>query len=42
MGFAVVEEVRNLAAKSAAAASETAEMIEDSIEKTQNRFSYSK
>jgi len=33
-GFAVVaEEVRNLAAKSAAAASETAEMIEDSIEK---------
>lgn len=36
-GFAVVaEEVRNLAAKSAAAASETAEMIEDSIEKTQN------
>lgn len=36
-GFAVVaEEVRNLAAKSAAAASETAEMIEDSIEKTQH------
>lgn len=36
-GFAVVaEEVRNLAAKSAAAASETAEMIEDSIEKTRN------
>lgn len=33
-GFAVVaEEVRNLAAKSAAAASETAEMIEDSIAK---------
>lgn len=33
-GFAVVaEEVRNLAAKSAAAASETAEMIEDSIQK---------
>lgn len=33
-GFAVVaEEVRNLAAKSASAASETAEMIEDSIHK---------
>ncbi len=33
-GFAVVaEEVRNLAAKSAAAAAETAEMIEDSIKK---------
>lgn len=33
-GFAVVaEEVRNLAAKSASAASETAEMIEDSIRK---------
>lgn len=37
MGFAVVaEEVRNLAAKSAAAASETAEMIEDSIQKVQS------
>ncbi len=36
-GFAVVaEEVRNLAAKSAAAASETSEMIEDSIAKTTN------
>lgn len=36
-GFAVVaEEVRNLAAKSAAAASETAEMIEDSIGKVHN------
>lgn len=34
MGFAVVaEEVRSLAAKSAAAAAETADMIEDSIEK---------
>lgn len=36
-GFAVVaEEVRNLAAKSAAAAGETAEMIEDSIHKVAN------
>lgn len=36
-GFAVVaEEVRNLAAKSASAASETAEMIEDSIHKIDN------
>ena len=36
-GFAVVaEEVRNLAAKSAAAASETADLIEDSILKTRN------
>lgn len=36
-GFAVVaEEVRNLAAKSATAASETAEMIEDSIQKVAN------
>ncbi|MDE7436139.1 MAG: methyl-accepting chemotaxis protein [Lachnospiraceae bacterium] len=36
-GFAVVaEEVRNLAAKSAAAASETAEMIEDSIQKVKH------
>ena len=36
-GFAVVaEEVRNLAAKSASAASETAEMIEDSIHKVNN------
>lgn len=36
-GFAVVaEEVRNLAAKSAEAASETAWMIEDSIQKVQN------
>ncbi len=36
-GFAVVaEEVRNLAAKSAAAASETADLIEDSIVKTRN------
>lgn len=36
-GFAVVaEEVRNLAAKSASAAGETAEMIEDSIHKTAN------
>lgn len=35
-GFAVVaEEVRNLAEKSAAAASETAEMIEDSIKKVE-------
>lgn len=35
-GFAVVaEEVRNLAEKSASAASETAEMIEDSIQKVQ-------
>lgn len=37
MGFAVVaEEVRSLAAKSAAAAAETAEMIEDSIVKVHN------
>lgn len=36
-GFAVVaEEVRNLAAKSATAASETADMIEDSINKVAN------
>lgn len=36
-GFAVVaEEVRNLAAKSSAAAAETAEMIEDSIQKVEN------
>ncbi len=36
-GFAVVaEEVRNLAAKSAAAASETAEMIDDTIHKVGN------
>lgn len=36
-GFAVVaEEVRNLAAKSATAAKETAEMIEDSINKVEN------
>ena len=36
-GFAVVaEEVRNLAARSAKAASETAQLIEGSVEKTQN------
>jgi methyl-accepting chemotaxis protein len=36
-GFAVVaEEVRNLAARSAKAAAETAELIEGSVEKTQN------
>jgi len=36
-GFAVVaEEVRNLAARSAKAASETAELIKGSVEKTQN------
>jgi len=36
-GFAVVaEEVRNLAAKSSAAAAETAEMIEDSIKKVES------
>ena len=36
-GFAVVaEEVRNLAGRSAIAASETAELIKGSVEKTQN------
>jgi len=36
-GFAVVaEEVRNLAARSAKAAKETAELIEDSVKKTEN------
>ena len=40
-GFAVVaEEVRNLAAKSAAAAAETAEMIEDSIQKVEVGSNY--
>ncbi len=40
-GFAVVaEEVRNLAAKSASAAAETAEMIEDSIQKVVNGSKY--
>lgn len=40
-GFAVVaEEVRNLAAKSASAASETAELIEDSIQKVETGSAY--